>query len=148
MAATLDRHGHPGNFIGTKGFPGRGFDTDKGAVGRKRRRIATTAVRFHNAGHMLGFLVNKFHVFHRGAHVFSSDVAAIERVDKTAKGTENLFTIGCFRIGQDHRFAGAKIQSGRRRFIGHTAGKTEHIGQGFFLAAEVPHPGAAQCWTQ
>src|SRR5678815_3162703 len=66
---------------------GGGLHAHVDAVGRDRRRIAGES---HEPRHVVGLQPDELHVHGAGTDVFRGDVAAVERLDEPAMGTDCL----------------------------------------------------------
>src|SRR5690625_2879891 len=123
-------------------------DALQGAEGGERRRVAGTAVDLMHAGDVFGLAVHVFHVVDVDADILGGDVAAVERVDVTAEGTEQCLGLVRRRVADDHRLAAAQVQAGHRVLVGHAARQAQHVVERLLLGLVGPHAQTAQGWAE
>ncbi len=121
-----------------------GFDADEHAIGGLGRRVAAKGALARHAADVAGLRAGGDHVFHRGADVFGGDVAAVQRFDHAAEGTEQLGAVGLRRGAQDHGLAAAEGQVGQRILVGHALRQAQGVGQGIALGRVGPVAAAAK----
>ena len=93
---------------------------------------------------MAGVPAHHLEVGHAGARVFRCNVLPTETFQMPPHGFQKGFGFVFARVANDHRFATAQVQVGQGGFVGHAAGKPQHIAQGFFVRGIGKHPAAAQ----
>ncbi|MCY1533494.1 hypothetical protein D9M68_688230 [compost metagenome] len=149
LADALDGHAQAGEVVAAEAVLHRHADTDEGAIGGRRRRVAIAGAAAQGfagagAGHVAAALGHDAHFGDAGAGVGGGDVAAAQAVDEIAHGLEQRLALVAMRVADDHGLAAAQRQVGQGRLVGHAAGQAQHITQRLFVIQVGPHAAAAQ----
>lgn len=96
---------------------GSGFHPAVHAVGSHRRRVAAGAKGWRYACYIISLKVDHIHIGNSRTYVFGCNVAAIQALNVTAKGTEQLFALVFARIADDDRFSAADVQAAFPAFL-------------------------------
>ena len=111
------------------------------AIRGNRRGVTRAPVA---ADHVFGLHADVFHVVRRRAHVFRGDVAAVQRVDRSAVRTEDHLTVRLAVVPPDDGLAAAEIEAGDRCLVGHPARESERVDDRLTIVPVVPVAGAAK----
>ena len=118
------------------------------AVRREHRAVAGAAVGGGAAGDVGALAGDVVHVVGEGADVAGGVVAAVERLDEAAVGTQQALGLQRGRVADDHGLAAAEVEAGQRRLVGHAAREVEDVADGVVGGGVGVEAGAAQCRAQ
>src|SRR2546423_15593917 len=91
---------------------------------------------------MVGLHVHVIHVFGAGSDIFGRYISTAQALNKTTVSAEQLLTVFGFVVADDDRFAAAKVKAGDRVLVGHSAGQSKSVGNGFFVRGVLPESGS------
>ena len=86
-----------------------------------------------HADHVVRLLEDELHVVDVDTHVLGGDVAAVQRVDELAEGSEQRLGLVLARVADDDGLAAAEVEAGHRRLVGHAPGQAQHVVDRFLL---------------